>query len=125
MRALALAVGLVIATASQAGGATPQPVVNQDPMVFVVGNIAGAIKVVYPPLVDQATMDAWALTAQCESGSNWHLYPHGGLGLISWAAYGGLEFAPTASAATPEQQVYVALRIQRNPPDVNKCEGAW
>jgi len=47
----------------------------------------------------------------------------GGLGIsrANWAAYGGLAFAAEGSAATEDQQIIVAMRIQPSPPDQNGC----
>ena len=70
------------------------------------------------------------MTAICETGGDWGMQGSiysGGLGFLNetWVAYGGLEFAPNAGLATPEQQVIVAERIQPNPPDVTSCTGSW
>ena len=56
--------------------------------------------------------------AQCETQQNWKMRGYirsGGLGInnSNWVAYGGTQFASNASEATPEQQVLVAIRIQR------------
>ena len=82
-----------------------------------------------PPLVSDAVMAEWAKVAMCEEGGNWHVRGSaysGGLGISNhnWVAYGGAQFAYSAADATPEQQVFVAERIQANPPDQNGC-AAW
>ena len=59
----------------------------------------------------------WNAVAQCESTSNWHANTgngfSGGLQFTqsTWAAYGGLAYAPTAAQATPAQQIAVAERV--------------
>lgn len=57
----------------------------------------------------------WRKIAQCETDANWHddIRLLGGLdiGLGAWSAWGGEEFAPTPSEATPGQQIEVANRI--------------
>jgi Transglycosylase-like domain len=57
--------------------------------------------------------------SQCESGGNWHINTgngyYGGLQFkqSTWEGSGGLEFAPRADLATPEEQMTVADRIPR------------
>lgn len=70
-----------------------------------------------PPLVSPAVMAEWAKVATCETGSNWSMQGSmysGGIGMMNstWQAYGGTQFAPNAGLATPEQQVYIAVRIE-------------
>jgi uncharacterized protein YabE (DUF348 family) len=56
----------------------------------------------------------WDRIAQCESGGNWHTNTgngyYGGLQFAqaTWAATGGLAYAPRADLATREQQIAVA-----------------
>jgi resuscitation-promoting factor RpfB len=56
----------------------------------------------------------WDRIAQCESGGNWHTNTgngyYGGLQFAqaTWAATGGLKYAPRADLATREQQIAVA-----------------
>ena len=56
----------------------------------------------------------WDRIAQCESGGNWHTNTgngyYGGLQFAqaTWAATGGLNYAPRADLATREQQIAVA-----------------
>ena len=93
--------------------------------------------VVLPPkhLVDPAIMAKWQRVAICETGGNWHMHGSiysGALGIRNdvWVEYGGLQFAPHAGLATPEQQVLVGRRIWAragNPeyvPDQYGC-AAW
>ncbi|HEY0301208.1 MAG TPA: transglycosylase family protein, partial [Rhizomicrobium sp.] len=56
----------------------------------------------------------WFALAKCQSGGIWNGGDTGGgLGIkpALWMAWGGGEFAATAAAATPEQQIVVANRI--------------
>ena len=59
----------------------------------------------------------WYAVAQCESGGNWSINTgngfYGGLQFTqsTWAAYGGLAYAPMASEASPSQQMAVANRV--------------
>jgi uncharacterized protein YabE (DUF348 family) len=60
----------------------------------------------------------WDKIAACETGSNWAAPGptyQGGLGIYykNWQAFGGTAFAPTAGEATREQQIIVAMRIQK------------
>jgi hypothetical protein len=85
-----------------------------------------------PPLVSETDMALWSKVAWCETHSNWQhqgwLY-EGGLGILhsNWAYYGGYRFAPHAWLATPEQQVWVAKRINAGfgVPDQNGECHAW
>ncbi len=79
--------------------------------------------------VTPAQRAAWERVAMCEEGGNWYVNGSrfsGGLGIsrANWVAYGGLEFAPYGAAATPDEQIMVAERIQANPPDQHGC-AAW
>jgi nucleoid-associated protein YgaU len=68
----------------------------------------------------------WDAVAQCESSGNWSINTgngyYGGLQFSAgtWAAFGGLEFAPRADLATKAQQIAVAERTL----DV-QGPGAW
>lgn len=68
----------------------------------------------------------WDQLAQCESGGNWSIDTgngfSGGLQFTdsTWAAYGGTEYAPRASAATREQQIAVAEKVR-----AGQGWGAW
>jgi hypothetical protein len=81
------------------------------------------------PFVPPALMAAWTRVAICEEGGNWHVRGprfSGGLGISNdnWVHFGGRQFAWNASTATPRQQVTVAMRIQRDPPDQDGCH-SW
>lgn len=87
-------------------------------------------------LVSVVDMAKWSHVNQCEESGNWHangaLYS-GGLGIAraNWVHFGGLQFAPYGAAATPEQQVVIAKRIEASGgvpnyvPDQNGCAGGW
>lgn len=59
----------------------------------------------------------WDKLAQCESGGNWATDTgngySGGLQFApqTWASFGGTEYAPTAGAATREQQMEIANKV--------------
>jgi hypothetical protein len=85
-----------------------------------------------PAGVTEEDMRKWQKVAICEQGGNWKVqgpYFSGGLGFRNyvWEAYGGLEYAPNAGLATPQQQVAIAKKINSNGyvPDQNGCEGGW
>lgn len=85
-----------------------------------------------PPGVTAEDMAKWNKVATCETGGRWYsqgpIYS-GGLGIRNdvWIEYGGRQFGPTAGYATPQQQVYIAKKINSNGyvPDQYGCEGAW
>lgn len=64
-----------------------------------------------------ASVATWDAVAQCESGGNWSINTgngyYGGLQFSqsSWAAAGGLKYAPRADLATKAQQIAVAERL--------------
>ena len=77
-------------------------------------------------------MKKWQKVAICEQGGNWRVQGpvfSGGLGFRNyvWEAFGGLEYAPNAGLATPQQQVAIAKKINSNGyvPDQNGCGGGW
>ena len=65
-----------------------------------------------------AAGSVWDSIAACESGGNWAINTgngyYGGLQFAAgtWLAYGGGQYAPTASGATREQQIEVATKVQ-------------
>jgi hypothetical protein len=85
-----------------------------------------------PVVVDTVTSAqraAWDRVAMCEEGGNWQADGSrfsGGLGISrsNWSIYGGLQYASSASQATPDQQIMVAQRIQYSPPDQYGC-ASW
>jgi hypothetical protein len=104
--------------------------------VLVAGRSAGTEVVAPAPApapvpVDTVTPDqraAWERVAMCEEGGNWQADGprfSGGLGITraNWAAYGGLQYAPSGALATPDQQIMVAQRIQGTVPDQYGCRG--
>jgi hypothetical protein len=66
-----------------------------------------------------ADSGVWDRIARCESGGNWHIDTgngyYGGLQFSSgtWRAYGGTLYAATADRASREQQIAVAVKVQR------------
>jgi len=85
---------------------------------------AGPVDTVTP-----ATRAEWDRVAMCEEGGNWHSEGSrfsGGLGITraNWVDYGGLQYAPSAAEATPDEQIMVAQRIQYSPPDQYGCS-SW
>lgn len=80
------------------------------------------------PLVAHSVMLEWDRVAVCETGGNWRMEGpvySGALGILNanWVRYGGRRFASDAGRATPEEQVWVAERINRGypVPDQNGC----
>jgi nucleoid-associated protein YgaU len=74
----------------------------------------------------QAAPHSWDGVAECESGGNWSINTgngyYGGLQFSAgtWAAYGGLAYAPRADLATKDQQIAVAERTL-----AGQGAGAW
>ena len=80
--------------------------------------------------VTPAERAAWDKVNICEEGGNWHVHGSvysGGLGIseTNWVVYGGQRDFGAEWAASPDQQIVVAMRMQRYPPDQNGCTGAW
>jgi hypothetical protein len=124
---LALSASLI--TTSTAQGEAPRP---KAPVLSVAAAEryidAHAPRAIH--LVSSEQMREWSRVALCEESGNWHVVGprySGGLGITNrnWIEYGGLQFAPNAGLATAEQQVAIALRIQRYAPDQYGCTGAW
>jgi Transglycosylase-like domain len=81
------------------------------------GSPAPAQAVAVPaPAPGTPPVEHWYALAQCETGGNWGAPGPtfvGGLGMWgpNWAANGGLQYAPAANLATPEQQIAVATNL--------------
>jgi len=87
------------------------------------------------PVIPPAIMAKWSKVNICETGGDWHtrgpIYS-GGLGIleVNWMAYGGWKFG-AEYAATPAEQVYIAIKIQAAHgyadyvPDQYGCSGGW
>lgn len=80
--------------------------------------------------VTPAEFAAWSKVNVCEEGGDWHVSGStysGGLGIsnANWISYGGQFFSNSAATATPDEQIVVAMRIQKDPPDQNGCAGSW
>ena len=91
-----------------------------------------AAPVVNVGLVPREIMLKWEKVAVCETGYNWTfrgLLYSGGLGITNynWIAYGGRQFANNASDASPEEQVYIAIKINSSGyiPDQYGCGHGW
>jgi hypothetical protein len=82
-------------------------------------------------LVSPVTQKAWNKVAWCETHGDWDMRGatfSGGLGIsnVVWNEFGGLDFAPHAGLATPQEQMVVATRINKGfIPDQNGCDGGW
>jgi hypothetical protein len=74
---------------------------------------------------------AWSKVNICEESGNWHVRGSkysGGLGISNenWTAYHKPGYPESAADATPAEQIVVAERIQKNPPDQHGCDpGGW
>ena len=119
---VAIAIVLVISSTAQAASKT-------------INHTKKMVKQVHH-LVPPAIMAKWRLVNICEEGGRWDIRGpiySGGLGItnVNWAAYGGQRLFGPAWKATPEQQVYIAIRIQRLNgagdfvPDQNGCGQGW
>ena len=111
------------------------PVVSTTTVVTLQSAINELHHILPPPEVPKGVteedMIKWQRVAICEQGGNWRVQGpifSGGLGFRNyvWEANGGLEYAPNAGLATPQQQVAVAKKINGNyVPDQNGCNGGW
>ena len=93
-----------------------QPVVATEKAVRT-GNMVQLREPTPPPIVEQVVVPNyfnWLRLADCESGGDWSINTGNGFdgGLqftpTSWKGAGGLQFAPRAYLATPEQQMLTA-----------------
>jgi hypothetical protein len=91
-----------------------------------------AIPVVNVGLVPRSIVLKWEKVAVCETGFNWTLRGSlysGGLGItnINWITYGGRQFANNAADASPEEQIYIATKINSSGyiPDQSGCGYGW
>ncbi len=80
--------------------------------------------------VTAAELAAWTKVHNCEEPGNWYVRGSsysGGLGIsnTNWTYYAPKYMPKSAADATPKEQVFVAMRIQKNPPDQNGCNGSW
>lgn len=108
---------------------------NVKPPVPTTIKVVKARDVPPEPVIPPAIMANWAKVNICETGGNWHtrgpIYS-GGLGIleVNWMAYGGWKFG-AEYAATPAEQVYIAIKIQAAHgyadyvPDQNGCGHGW
>jgi hypothetical protein len=93
---------------------------RQAPALLVAAGVTGsaiAIPLLGAGAASAADGETWDRVAECESGGSWSQNTgngyYGGLQLTQddWENYGGLEFAPSADAASRNQQITVAERI--------------
>jgi len=124
--ALALALTVVSAIPADANVQEPVPTTVQ---------VVKARDVPPEPVIPPAIMAKWEKVNICETGGDWHtrgpIYS-GGLGILemNWMAYGGWKFG-AEYAATPAEQVYIAMKIQvahgyaGYVPDQYGCSGGW
>jgi len=97
--------------------------------------VVKARDVLSEPVIPPAIMAKWAKVNICETGGNWHtrgaIYS-GGLGILetNWMHYGGWIYG-AEYAATPAEQVAIAIKIQETHgyanyvPDQNGCGHGW
>lgn len=86
-----------------------------------------------PTWIDPVTPSeraAWEKVNACEERGNWHVQGtvfSGGLGISesNWSSYGGQRDFGPEWAASADEQIVVAMRMQPDPPDQNGCTGAW
>lgn len=91
---------------------------------------AESFQIPAPPNPESETPPAaahdWSGVAECESGNTWDINTgngyYGGLQFAqsTWEEYGGLQFAPRADLATPEQQIAIAENVL-----AGQGVGAW
>lgn len=90
------------------------------------GATAAAALAFSTPEAGAASVSTWDAVAACESSGNWHINTgngfYGGLQFTrsTWAAYGGLAYAPRADLATKRQQILVAEKVLKG-----QGPGAW
>jgi len=150
---LTIAIGLSVFTtptpgASDTVSTTSTTVVGQSwnppslstapviPPSLISGNITTTTVEKVPPLVSPEIMAKWQKVAQCETGNNWHamgsMY-QGALGILvsNWYSFGGFKLFGPLYDATPEQQVFIAIKIQASAgipdyvPDQYGCGRGW
>lgn len=90
------------------------------------GASAAAALALSTPEASAAPVSTWDAVAACESSGNWHINTgngfYGGLQFTAstWAAYGGLAYAPRADLATKREQILVAEKVLKG-----QGPGAW
>ena len=108
---------------------------TQAPPPKVVNNVVIDRETPPEPVIPPDVMHAWALVNICETGGDWHtkgpIYS-GGLGIleVNWMKYGGWMYG-AEYAATPAEQVFIAIKIQATHgyagyvPDQYGCGNGW
>jgi murein DD-endopeptidase MepM/ murein hydrolase activator NlpD len=81
---------------------------------------------VFAQQASAASVGTWDAVARCESGNNWKINTgngyYGGVQFSqsTWAAYGGLKYAPRADLATKREQILIAEKTL-----AGQGPGAW
>jgi len=94
--------------------------------VAATGTIGSGIALLAATDASAASVSTWDKVAACESSGNWSINTgngyFGGLQFTqgTWAAYGGLSYAPRADLATKREQITVAERVLKG-----QGPGAW
>lgn len=136
MAILALATTLILPTSAHAHKGHSAPVSHAESSSTSTTTTSTTVP---PPLVAPEIMAKWSKVAWCESHQRWYqVHPgvhafSGGIGMRNdvWWEYGGRQFAEYSGQATPEQQVFIARRVQASAgipeyvPDQTGCNGSW
>ena len=103
--------------AKAAADATPASAPAQAAPAQATASSTSTSTAVSPSSLPSAGGVNWAAIAQCESGGNWSTNTgngfYGGLQFSqgTWDAYGGGQYAASASGASESQQIAVAQRV--------------
>jgi resuscitation-promoting factor RpfA len=102
------------------------PVASAVATVAATGTIGSGIALLAATDASAASVSTWDRVAACESSGNWHINTgngyFGGLQFTqsTWAAYGGLKYAPRADLATKKEQILIAEKVLKG-----QGPGAW
>ncbi|MYW69149.1 LysM peptidoglycan-binding domain-containing protein [Streptomyces sp. SID8379] len=103
----------------------PSKAVRVATLAGVTG-AAVAVPLIGATSASAATTSEWDQVAQCESGGNWSIDTgngySGGLQFSpsTWSAYGGTQYASSASQASKSEQIAVAEKVL-----ASQGKGAW
>ncbi|MFH8365585.1 transglycosylase family protein [Streptomyces sp. NPDC018031] len=95
-------------------------------LALAAGGAGVALPFVGATSASAASVETWDKVAACESTSNWSINTgngfYGGLQFTqsTWAAFGGLDYAPRADLATKDQQIAIAEKVL-----AEQGPGAW
>ncbi|MBH5336988.1 transglycosylase family protein [Streptomyces pactum] len=95
-------------------------------LALAAGGAGVALPMVGATTASAASVETWDKVAACESTSNWSINTgngfYGGLQFTqsTWAAFGGLDYAPRADLATKDQQIAIAEKVL-----AEQGPGAW